>query len=156
MIQLATNIADVLKLAERPNPSIQQGGENLAGVPFQARELPHSCEREVRDASARRSVSDRGESYSGGRDETSVLIRTLSQTLYALLAALTTGRSLRLIPRVPNRNGSEARRQLVVENAPETAGVALGTWVTVRQRSKKRGKHGNIRWTSRRQICMTT
>ena len=43
-------------------------------------------------------------------------------TLYALLATLTTGRSLRLVQRVPNRNGFEVRRQLVAENAPKTAG----------------------------------
>ena len=43
-------------------------------------------------------------------------IRTLSHTLYALLATLTTGRSL------SNRNGFEVWRQLVTENAPKTAG----------------------------------
>ena len=57
-----------------------------------------------------------------GTDESSVLIRTLSHTLYALLATLTTGRSLRLVQRVPNRNGFEVWRQLVAENAPKTAG----------------------------------
>ena len=49
-------------------------------------------------------------------------IRTLSHTLYALLATLTSGRSLRLVQRVPNRKGFEAWRQLVAENAPKTAG----------------------------------
>ena len=49
-------------------------------------------------------------------------IRTLSHTLYALLATLTTGRSLRLVRRVPNRNGLEVWRQLVAENAPKTVG----------------------------------
>ena len=44
-------------------------------------------------------------------------IRTLGHTLNALLAALTTGRSLSLVQRVPNRNGFEAWRQLVAENA---------------------------------------
>ena len=43
-----------------------------------------------------------------GFDESSVLIRTLSHTLYALLATLTTGRSLRLVQGVPNRNGSKS------------------------------------------------
>ena len=57
-----------------------------------------------------------------GTDEGSVLIRTLSHTLYALLATLTTGRSLRLVQRVPNRNGFEVWRQVVAENAPKTAG----------------------------------
>ena len=49
-------------------------------------------------------------------------IRTLSHTLYALLATLTTGRSLRLVQRVPNRNGFEAWRQMAAENALKTAG----------------------------------
>ena len=57
-----------------------------------------------------------------GLDESSLLIRGLSLTLYALLATLTTGRSLRLVQRVPNRNGFEVRRQMVAENAPKTAG----------------------------------
>ena len=55
-------------------------------------------------------------------EEQAVTIRTLSRTLYALLATLTTGRSLRLVQRVPNRNGCEAWRQLPAENAPKTAG----------------------------------
>ena len=57
-----------------------------------------------------------------GTDEGSVLIRTLSHILYALLATLTTGRILRLVQRVPNRDGFEVWRQLVAENAPKTAG----------------------------------
>ena len=50
-------------------------------------------------------------------DEASVTIRALGHTLYALLATLTTGRSLRLVQRVPDRNGFEVWRQLVAENA---------------------------------------
>ena len=57
-----------------------------------------------------------------GTGESSVLIRTLSHTLYALLATLTTGRSLRLVQRVPNKNGFEVWRQLGAENAPKTVG----------------------------------
>ena len=57
-----------------------------------------------------------------GEEESAVTIRTLSHTLYALLATLTTGRSLRLVQRMANRSGFEARRQLVAENAPQTAG----------------------------------
>ena len=53
-----------------------------------------------------------------GTDEPSVL----SHKLYALLATLTTGRSLRLVQRGPNRIGFEAWRQLASENAPQTAG----------------------------------
>ena len=54
-----------------------------------------------------------------GAEELAVTIRTLSHTLYALLATLATGRSLRLVQRVPNRNGFEA---MAAENAPKTAG----------------------------------
>ena len=57
-----------------------------------------------------------------GTEESAVTIRTLSHTLYALLATLTTGGSLRLVQRVPNRNGFEAWRQMAAENAPKTAG----------------------------------
>ena len=57
-----------------------------------------------------------------GTGESSVLIRTLGHTLYALLVTLTTGRSLRLVQRVPNKNGFEVWRQLGAENAPKTAG----------------------------------
>ena len=57
-----------------------------------------------------------------GTDESSVLIRTLSHTLYALLATLSTGLSLRLVQRVPNRSGCQVWRKLVAKDAPETAG----------------------------------
>ena len=40
-------------------------------------------------------------------DETSVLIRTLSHTLHAFLATVTTGRSFRLVQRMPHRNSLE-------------------------------------------------
>ena len=39
-----------------------------------------------------------------GTDESSVLMRTLSHTLCALLVTLTTGLSLRMVQRVPNRS----------------------------------------------------
>ena len=45
-----------------------------------------------------------------GTEEQAVTIRTLSHTLYALLATLTTGRSLRLVQRVRNRNGFDSWR----------------------------------------------
>ena len=79
---MTSNTAEVLKLAARPTPY-----DNLAGVPFLAREQPHPCK---------------------------------PHTLYALLAALTTRRSLRLVQRVPNKKGFEVWRQLVAENAPKT------------------------------------
>ena len=57
-----------------------------------------------------------------GTEESAVTIRKLSHTLYALLATLTTGRSLRLVQRVSNRNGFEAWRLKAADNAPKTAG----------------------------------
>ena len=54
-------------------------------------------------------------------DDASALIRALGHTPYAWSATLTTGRSLRLAQRVPNRN-VEGWRQLVAEKAPKTAG----------------------------------
>ena len=66
--------------------------------------------------------SETVEDVAAGTAETCVPIRTLSHTLYNLLATLTTGQRLRLVQRVPNRNGFEAWRQLVSENEPETAG----------------------------------
>ena len=57
---MTSNIAEVLKLAAKP---IQHDNDDadLAGVPFQAGELPHPCEREVRGASPTRRVSTGGE-----------------------------------------------------------------------------------------------
>ena len=57
-----------------------------------------------------------------GTEESAVTIRTLSHTLFALLA----GRSLRLVQRVPNRNGA-------VENAPKTADRRLAMLQAVLQ-----------------------
>ena len=57
-----------------------------------------------------------------GTEEPAVTIQTLSHTLDALLSTLTTGRSLRLVQRVPNRTWFEAWRQMAAENAPNTAG----------------------------------
>ena len=68
-----------------------------------------------------------------GTEEQAVTIRTLSHTLYALLATLTTGRSLRLVQRVPNRNGFEVWRQLAAENAPKAAGRRLAMLQAVLQ-----------------------
>ena len=66
-------------------------------------------------------------------EESAVTIRTLSHTLYALLATLTTGRSLRLVQRVPNRNGFEAWRLMAAENAPKTAGRRFAMLLAVLQ-----------------------
>ena len=68
---------------------------------------------------------------------TSKAMRTQSCTLYALVATLTTGRCLRLVQRVSERNGFEARRQLVAENSPKTAGRRLAILQAVSQTGRK-------------------
>ena len=80
----------------------------------------------------------------------------MSRTLYALLATLTTGRSLRLVRRVANRNGFEAWRQQVAENAPKTACRRLAMLQAVLQQGmlddpakfeemwKSRGSNGRL------------
>ena len=93
----------------------------MARVPFQARELPHLVDERyvtlLLDAESQLAAN-----LPTGTEESEVTIRTLSHTLYALLATLTTGRSLRLVLRVPNRNGFEVWRQMAAENAPKIAG----------------------------------
>ena len=116
---MATNMAEVLKLAARPTP-YDNGERTWLEFHFKlGNYLTLVNERYVQllqDAESQPVAN-----VPAGTDEGSVLIRTLSHTLYALLA-LTTGRSLRLVQRVPNRNGFEVWRQLVAENAPKTAG----------------------------------
>ena len=73
-----------------------------------------------------------------GTEESAVTIRTLSHTLYVLLATLTTGRSLRLVQRVPNRNGLEAWRQMAAENAPKTTGRRFAMLQAVLHAGKER------------------
>ena len=117
---MTTNNAEVLKLAAKP---VQYDNDERTWLEFRFKlenyltlvdekyvQLLHDAE------------SQPVANLPTGRDETSVTIRTLSHTLYALLATLTTGRSLRLVQRVPNRNVFEVWRQLVAENAPKTAG----------------------------------
>ena len=117
---MATNMAEVLKLVARPtlyNKDERTWLEfrfklenNLTLVNERYVQLLQDAEPQpVANVPAR-------------TDEGSVLIRTLSHTLYALLATLTTGRSLRMVQRAPNRNGFAVWGQLVAENAPKTAG----------------------------------
>ena len=94
-----------------------------------------------------------------GTDESSVLIRTLSHTLYTLLATLNTGRSLRL-----GTASTESKRARSLETVgggkrTEDSGSKVRSvasrccsreWVTIRQISRKRGTRGKIRWTSTR------
>ena len=116
----ATNIALVLKLAAKP---IQYDNDEKTWLEFRFKlenYLTLVDERYV--ALLLDAESQPVANLPTGTEESAVTIRTLSHTLYALLATLTTGRSLRLVQRVPNRNGFEAWRQMAAENAPKTAG----------------------------------
>ena len=94
-----TNIAEVLKLAAKP---IQYDNDEKTWLEFRFKlenYLTLVDERYVGlllDAESQPVAN-----LPTGTEESSVTIRTLSHTLYALLATLTTGRSLRLVQRVP-------------------------------------------------------
>ena len=114
------NIAEVLKLAAKP---VQYDNDEKTWLEFRFKlenYLTLVDERYV--ALLLNAESQPVANLPTGTEESAVTIRTLSHTLYALLATLTTGRSLRLVQRVPNRNGFEAWRQMAAENAPKTAG----------------------------------
>ena len=127
----ATNIAEVLKLAAKP---IQYDNDEKTWLEFRFKlenYLTLVDERYVGlllDAESQPVAN-----LPTGTEESAVTIRTLSHTLYALLATLTTGRSLRLVQRVPNRNGFEAWRQMAAENAPKSAGRRFATLQAVLQ-----------------------
>ena len=116
---MATNMAEVLKLAARPTP-YDNGERTWLEFHFKLGNyltlVNESYVQLLQDAESQPVAN-----VPAGTDEGSVLIRTLSHTLYPLLT-LTKGRSLRLVQRVPNRNRFEVWRQLVAENAPKTAG----------------------------------
>ena len=107
---MSTGNAEGLKLAARPTPY-----DNQAGVPFRALTLVSERYLQLLDDAESRPVAN----FPARTDEASVLIRTPSRTMYALRATRTTGRKLRLVQRASNRNGFEAWRQLVAENAPK-------------------------------------
>ena len=114
------NIAEVLKLVAKPT---QYDNDEKTWIEFRFKLencLTWVDERYV--ALLLNAESQLVANLPTGTEESAVTIRTLSHTLHALLATLTTGRSLRLVQRVPNRNGFGAWRQMVAENAPKTAG----------------------------------
>ena len=88
---MATIMAEVLKLVARPTP---YDNDERSWLEFRFKldnHLTLVSERYVQllqDAESQPVAS-----VPAGTDEGSVLIRTLSRTLYALLATLTTGRS---------------------------------------------------------------
>ena len=87
------NIAEVLKLAAKP---IQYDNDEKTWLEFRFKlenYLTLVDERYV--ALLLNAESQPVANFSTGTEESAVTIRTLSHTLYALLATLTTGRSLR-------------------------------------------------------------
>ena len=102
----------------------------------------------------RRSISNCGECSSGNRRVLRAL-RTLSRTLYALLATMTTGRCLRIGYSECRTERFEVWRQLVhhrqrVEASQCCKLCCSREWVTIWQRLGKSGMRGSIRWTSAR------
>ena len=95
------NIAEVLKLAAKP---VQYDNDEKTWLEFRFKVdnyLTLVDEKYVallQDAESRAVAN-----LPAGTEEPAVTIRTLGDTLYASLATLTTGRSLRLVQRVPNR-----------------------------------------------------
>ena len=149
-----TNIAEVLKLAAK---LVQYDNDEKTWLEFRFKlenYLTLVDERYV--ALLLNAESQPVANLPTGTEESAVSIRTLSHTLYALLATLSTGRSLRLVQRVPNRNGFEAWRHMAAEDAPKTAGrrfamlqaVLQPGRVIIRQSLRIRGSRGSIRWTS--------
>ena len=120
---MTTNMAEVLKLAARPTP-YNNGERTWLEVRFKL-ETYLTLVNEKYVALLEDAASQLVATVPAGTDESSVLIRTLSHTLCTLLAPLTTGRSLSLAQRVPNRSGFEVWRQLVADSAPKTAGQAV-------------------------------
>ena len=92
---------EVLKLAARPTPYDNDERTWLEEFRFKL-ENYLTLVNEKYVALLQDAESQPVANVAAGTDESSMLIRTLSRTLYALLATLTTGRSLRLVQRVPN------------------------------------------------------
>ena len=100
---MTTNLAEVLKLA-----AVLYDNDERTWLEFRFK--LENCLTLVDEKYVQLLHDAESQPVATGGDETSVTIRTLSRTLYALLATLTTGRSLRLVQRVPNRNGFEVWR----------------------------------------------
>ena len=110
------NIAEVLKLAAKP---VQGDNDEKTWLEFRFKLENYLTMVDERYVALLQNAKSQAVVNLPAGEEHAVTIRTLSHTLYALLATMTTGRSLRLMQRVPNRNGS---RQLAAESAPKTAG----------------------------------
>ena len=117
------NIAEVLKLAAKP---VQYDNDEKTWLEFRFKlenYLTLVDERYV--ALLLNAESQPVANLPTGTEESAVTIRTSSHTLYALLATLTTGRSLRLVQRVPNRSGFEAWRQMAARERAENRGSEI-------------------------------
>ena len=115
----ATNIAEVLKLAAN---TIQYDNDEKTWLEFRFKLENHLTLVDERYVGLLDAESQPVANLPTGTEESAVTIRTLSHTLCVLLATLTTGRSLRLVQRVLNRNGFDAWRLMAAENAPKNAG----------------------------------
>ena len=113
---MASNIAQVLKLVAKP---LQYDNDERTWLEFRFKLenyltlMDEEYVHLLHDAESQPVAN-----LPAGRDETAATIRTLSQTQYALVATLTTGRSLRCVQQVLNRNGFQVWRQLAAENKP--------------------------------------
>ena len=122
---MTTNVAEVLKLAARPTPYDQ---DERTWLEFRFKLENHlTLVNEKYVALLQDAESQPVANVPVGTDEASVLIRTLSHTLYAFLATLTTGRSLRLVQRVPYQNWwRKTHRRQQVKNRNVASRVAAG------------------------------
>ena len=112
---MTTNIAEVLKLAAKP---VKYDNDEKTWLEFRFKfenYLTLVDERYVGlllDAESQPVAN-----LPTGTEESAVTIRTLSHTLYALLATLTTGRSLRLVPKSAE---PERVRSVETDGGPRT------------------------------------
>ena len=117
---MATNMAEVLKLVARPT---LYNKDERTWLEFRFKLENNLTLVNERYVQLLQDAQPQPFAYVPARtDEGSVLIRTVSHTLYALLATLTTGRSLRMVQRAPNRNGFAVWGQLVAEKRTEDSG----------------------------------
>ena len=124
---MTTNVAEVLKLAARPTP---YDNDKRTWLEFRFKLENHlTLVNEKYVALLQDAESQPVANVPVETDEASVLIRTLSHTLYAFLATLTTGRSLRLVQRVPYQNWwrkTHRRQQVKIRNVASRVAAGNG------------------------------
>ena len=117
------NIAEVLKLAAKP---VQHDNDEKTWLEFRFKlenYLTFVDERYV--ALLVNAESQPVANLPTGTEESAVTIRTLSHTLYALLATLTTGRSLRLVQKVPKQKWVRSVETYVGRERAENRGSEI-------------------------------